>query len=927
MAKTAAGKKLVIVESPTKAKTIRKFLGKNYVVESCMGHIRDLPQSARDIPKEIKKQPWAALGVNVDEDFEPVYLIPKNKTKVVSELKALAKDASEIYLATDEDREGESISWHLLEVLKPKVPVKRMVFHEITQAAITQSLEDTRKIDDNLVRAQEARRILDRLVGYTISPLLWKKVAFGLSAGRVQSVAVRLICEREFDRIKFKKSQYWGVSALCKKGTDFETRLISREGKKIATGKDFDPFTGELFKEKRAEILHLDETLSSQIASEIKNAPWTVTEVEEKPVNRKPAPPFITSTLQQEASRKLGMSAREAMRTAQSLYEQGFITYMRTDSTFLSTQAIQAARKSIQGLYGKEYMPEEPRVYTGKKVKGAQEAHEAIRPAGTDFILPEKSGLSGDQLKLYDLIWKRTVASQMADSRQKQVSVRLGVGKNIFAANGNSIEFAGFLRAYVEGQDDPEAALEEREVILPLLKKNDKVDFKSSEATSHETKPPARYTEASLIQTLEKEGIGRPSTYAPTIGTIIDRGYVQRQSSSALAPTFTAMIVNKLLSEYLSQYVDLGFTSEMEKSLDDIASGDLDYLSYLKSIYHGKSGLKSQVAAQEKKIDPETARAIELQDLKGLSFRVGRYGAYVCRKEKNEDVCASLPESQAPADITLELAHKLIDQKVNGADALGKDPNTGKPIYVLTGRYGPYVQLGDSTKEGEKPKRVSVPATMKMEEVTLKQALDLISLPRLLGQHPETAKDIKAGLGRFGPYIVHDGDFRSIPKTESLFEIELKRALELLAQPKKGRGKQTPLKELGEHPKDKEKILLFNGKYGPYIKWGKTNASLPQDADPEKFSLEAALALLKSKEGGAEGDEKPAKSAKSPRASKKVEASPKIVAAKKAASAGKGAKKDPVKALEPTKKAGKPPGKNPQKDEKTQKSRAFRKSH
>ncbi|MCM2283047.1 MAG: type I DNA topoisomerase, partial [Bdellovibrionaceae bacterium] len=667
----ATGKKLVVVESPTKAKTIRKFLGKDYIVESCMGHVRDLPQSAKDIPEKLKKEPWATLGVDVDHGFEPIYCVPKTKTKVVKLLKDKLADADELILATDEDREGESISWHLIEVLKPKVPTKRMVFNEITKEAIQSALNEFREIDTNLVRAQEARRILDRLVGYTLSPLLWKKIAYGLSAGRVQSVAVRLIAEREHERIRFHKAAYWGLEADCEKSdVSFLSRVLSVDGKRVATGKDFDADTGRLFADRAKELLHLDAAKAEDVRSRVQGQEWKVTEVEEKPVSRKPAAPFITSTLQQEANRKLGLGAREAMQVAQSLYEQGFITYMRTDSTFLSQQALTAARTRIQKMYGKDYLPDEPRLYEGKKVKGAQEAHEAIRPAGTEMVPPDETGLSGVQLKMYELIWKRTVASQMVNSRQKQVSVRLTAGPAVFAASGMTIEFPGFLRAYVEGSDDEAAALEEKEVRLPDLKVGDKVNVRHVTTTEHETKPPARFTEASLVQMMEKEGIGRPSTYASIISTIIDRGYVKK-AGNALVPTFTAMIVAKLLGQHLPKYVDIGFTSSMERSLDDIAQGDLDWQKYLKTVYFGDEGLKKQVETQEKKIEPEEARSIRLMGLEHLDFRVGRYGAYVCRNGKDgQEACASLPESQAPADVTFEIANKLIDQKINGSDAL-----------------------------------------------------------------------------------------------------------------------------------------------------------------------------------------------------------------------------------------------------------------
>lgn len=846
-----SGVKLVIVESPTKAKTIRKFLGKDYIVESCMGHIRDLPQSAKDIPEKVKKEKWAQLGVNVEKNFEPLYCIPKDKDKVVKNLKSRLAEADELYLATDEDREGESISWHLFEVLKPKVPTKRMVFHEITKDAIQKALKETREIDLNLVRAQEARRVLDRLVGYTISPLLWKKVAYGLSAGRVQSVAVRLIVEKELQRIKFKKSTYWGLTAtLEKENIPFESRLLEIKGKRVATGKDFDGTTGDLLAGKNVELL--DEGAAKKLVSQLETATWTVVDVEEKPTTRRPAPPFITSTLQQEANRKMGLSSRETMQVAQKLYEQGFITYMRTDSSFLSQEAIQAARSSISTKYGKDYLPAQPNNYAAKKVKGAQEAHEAIRPAGTSFLDPDETGLTGTQYKLYDLIWKRTIASQMVDARQKQVSAKIAAGETLFAASGMTIEFPGFLRAYVEGSDDPDAELAEREVRLPALKAQERLKNQKTEASGHETKPPARFTEATLVQTMEKEGIGRPSTYASIIGTVIDRGYV-RKVGNALVPTFTAMVVSKLLSKHLPEFVDLGFTSQMEKSLDTIAEGDLDWESYLASIYSGPKGLRAKVDTQEEKIDPEDARTVQIDGMEKYQFHVGRYGAYLTSTRDGEKVSASVPDSESPADITPEVAEKLIDQKINGADALGKDPETGEPIYVLSGRYGPYVQRGDISDENDKPKRASLPAGVDPASVTLPMAIELLGMPKTLGVHPVTQKEIKAGLGRFGPFVVHDGDYRSIPKTESVFTIDLEKALALLSQPKKGRGGRStiPLKDLGVLPGTEDAVQVFDGPYGPYIKSGKTNVSLPEGVTTETLTAAQAFELVMEKRGSA----------------------------------------------------------------------------
>lgn len=895
MAKASSGQKLVIVESPTKAKTIRKYLGKDFIVESCMGHIRDLPQSAKDIPEKFKKLPWSNLGVNVEKNFEPIYCIPKTKTRIVKDLKTKIKDVDELILATDEDREGESISWHLLEVLNPKVPVKRMVFHEITKEAIEDALENFREVDFDLVRAQEARRILDRLVGYTISPLLWKKVAYGLSAGRVQSVAVRLIAEREHERIRFKKADYWSISGNhLKDKIPFESRIHSYGGKRIALGnKDFDPETGQLQGDKKETMKHLKDGDADKIIKELNGKDWKVSDYEEKPISNKPYPPFITSTLQQAANSKLGLSSKETMQLAQKLYERGFITYMRTDSTNLSQQAINAARDCIKSLYGDKYLPDEPRVYTGKKSKGAQEAHEAIRPAGTEFVKPEDAKLSGAQLKLYDLIWKRTVASQMVNSQKKKVSVKFEVGDAIFSANGNTLVFPGFLKAYVEGSDDPDQALEDREVVLPPLKVGETIGCEKLTPNQHETKPPARFTEASLVKKMEEEGIGRPSTYATIISTIQDRGYV-RKVGNALVPTFTALVVTKLLRQHLPDYVDLKFTSEMERSLDTIAEGEMDHLKYLGSIYSGDTGLKGQVDKQEEEINGEESRAIQLEGLDGLSFRIGRYGAYVCRTEDDgNEVCASLPDSQFPGDITSEIANKLIDQKINGTDALGKDPETDMPVYVLTGRYGPYVQLGEVDAEmsdgskNTKPKRMALPAGVEPEDVDLPMALSLLELPKTLGEHPDSGKVVKKGLGRFGPYVVHDGDFRSIPKTDNIFDVDITRALELLAQPKRVRGRAAPIKTLGKYPDSEEEVNVYTGKYGPYIKFKNKNVSLPDDVDVDKFTLEEAVELIKAK--GADGTKK-----------KKT----KKKAAKKKTAKKKTAKKTAAKKKTVTRKAG-----------------------
>jgi len=846
-----ANKKLVIVESPTKAKTIRKFLDKNFIVESCMGHVRDLPQSAKDIPVKFKKEKWAQLGVNVSKKFTPIYVIPKNKVKVVKELKEKLAQASELYLATDEDREGESISWHLFEVLDPKVPVKRMVFNEITKTAIQKSLADTREIDLNLVRAQESRRILDRLVGYSISPLLWKKIAYGLSAGRVQSVAVRLLVEREFERMNFTRTSYWDVKSKLKSdNTEFDAKLIEWQGVKIVSSSDFNSKTGEIKRE--SQVLLLDQKQATFIANQVVDQKWKIAEVDEKPLSRRPMAPFITSTLQQEASRKLGMTARETMQVAQKLYEQGCITYMRTDSTYLSVEAISGARKKIEQKYGKEYLPASPRIFDAKKVKGAQEAHEAIRPAGSDFVDPEDSGLVGPQLKLYELIWKRTMASQMADSKQKQVYVKIQVGEARFSASGMTIEFPGFLRAYVEGSDDPSAELEQREVRLPVLVRDQLVSYVKSDPISHETKPPARFTEASLVQLLEREGIGRPSTYASIMGTIVDRGYIRREGTT-LIPTFTAFVVTELLRNYLAPFVDVGFTSEMESSLDQVAAGELDSERYLEKIYSDKKqGLMPLIEVQEKKIDPSQARGIRFSHLKNFEFRVGKYGAYVAmQRSDGTEVSATIPESQAPADVTENNILEWIENKQKGANSLGTDPETGLPLYVLGGRYGYYVQRGD-VEEGSKPKRVSLPAGLKPEEVTFEKALQLTSLPKVLGEHPEKGKPISVGLGRFGPFVACDGEFRSVPKGKDFLTLSFQEALDLMSQPKglgRGRGpKKIILKDLGLHPKDQKPVQIFSGPYGPYVNWGKVNASLPPETKIEEVSVKQALAWLSEKQ-------------------------------------------------------------------------------
>ena len=844
---------LVIVESPTKARTIRNYLPKDYVVEASMGHVRDLPQSASEIPAAVKGEKWAQLGVNVEADFEPIYVVPKDKKKIVTQLKEALKGVTELILATDEDREGESISWHLYQLLKPKVPTKRMVFHEITKEAIQKALKDCRNIDEQVVRAQETRRILDRLVGYTLSPLLWKKIAWGLSAGRVQSVAVRLLVIKERQRRAFHEGAYWDLKAsLEQEKSPFSAVLVTIGGTKVATGSDFDSTTGRITTGRNVILLNEEqaETLKTRLEGKI----WTVTDMEERPVTRKPAPPFTTSTLQQESNRKLRLSARDTMRVAQNLYEQGYITYMRTDSVHLSDQAITAARACVEQKYGKQYLSPQPRQYTTKS-KGAQEAHEAIRPAGSSFRTPQDTGLAGREFALYDLIWKRTVASQMADSRQTQVTVQIQVEDAGFRSSGKRIDFPGYLRAYVEGSDDPEAALEDQEVILPALKVGDHPQCKELDAVGHETQPPARYTEATLVKTLESEGIGRPSTYASIIGTIIDKDYAQLVNN-ALIPTFTAFAVTDLLEKHFPDIVDPSFTSKMEQTLDEISTGEAQWLPYLKKFYLGEQGLETLVREQETEIDASKARTVELENL-DAKVRIGKYGPYIEVTNGEEVITASIPKNLTPADLNPKQVEILLKQKIVGPDQVGRHPETGEPIYIKIGTYGPYVQLGDKTEENPKPKQASLLKGVTPETLTLDMAVGLLSLPRALGTHPETGGKIQASLGRFGPYVVHDQgkvgkDYRSLKSTDDVLTISLNRALELLAEPKKGRAaakskSKEALRELGLHPEDDSPINIYDGPYGPYIKHGKTNASIPEGESVENITLSTAIELLSAK--------------------------------------------------------------------------------
>lgn len=853
-------KSLVIVESPTKAKTIRKFLSKEFLVDSSYGHIRDLPANAKEVPAKLKKEKWANLGINTDNDFEPLYVISTDKKKVVKKLKDLLDDSDELILATDEDREGEGIAWHIMEVLKPKVPVKRMVFHEITKEAIVEALKNFRQINMDLVDAQETRRVIDRLAGYTISPLLWKKIAPGLSAGRVQSVAVELVVQRERERMRFRSGSYWDLRAtLSPEGqkVTFSADLQHLDGKRLATGKDFDESTGKLSKPK--SVLLLDETQAKALQQVLGESNWKVTDLETSTQERSPGPPFTTSTLQQEANRKLGMSAKDTMRTAQKLYEEGLITYMRTDSTSLSNQAIDAARASVESMYGSNYLHSTVRSYN-KKAKGAQEAHEAIRPAGSSFKTPQETGLSGREFKLYDMIWKRTVATQMASAKLEFTHATiqailpasahdtLPFKEATFKATGKKILFPGYFRAYVEGSDDPAAEIEDQEKALPDMNVSDVLDCKKIEALSHETKPPARFTEATLVKFLEKEGVGRPSTYATIIETIQSRDYV-RKEGNALVPTFTAFAVTELLEKHFPDLVDVQFTSEMEQQLDEIANGNEDRIKYLRKYYDGEAGLKSSVERQESQISPADARRIDLplEGLEDVEIFVGRYGPYAQLNQNGETMSASLPIDMSPGDITVEKLRELIRINEQGPESMGKDPKTGEHVFLLTGRFGPYVQLGEVTETNKKPPRASLLKGMKSEDVTLEMALKLLELPRDLGNHPETGKPIKAGVGRFGPYVVHDGTFKSLAKDDNVLTVGLGRAVELLAEAKGKAKKSAELKSLGKHPSLGDDINVMNGRYGPYLKVGKLNVGLPKGEDPESLTLEKALGFIEEK--------------------------------------------------------------------------------
>ena len=904
---SGTGTKLVIVESPAKAKTIGGYLGKGYTVEASIGHIRDLPRNAKDVPAAYKGQPWASLGVNIDADFEPIYVVSPDRKDQVSKLKQLVKEADEVYLATDEDREGEAIAWHLQQTLKPKVPVRRMVFHEITPAAIARAVAEPREIDAGLVDAQETRRILDRLYGYEVSPVLWKKVLPRLSAGRVQSVATRIVVERERQRMAFHTAEYWDIEATFapqhRKDDDtapatFTAQLVALGDERIATGRDFDPATGRA----SSEVLHLDEAGARGLAARLENAAFAVTRVEEKPYRRRPYPPFMTSTLQQEAGRKLRWSSSVTMRVAQRLYENGYITYMRTDSTNLSETALTAARAQARELYGDAYVPAEARRYS-RKVKNAQEAHEAIRPAGDSFRTPGQLAgqLSSDEFRLYELIWQRTLASQMADAVGTTVSVRIA-GDSVtgeraeFATSGRTITFPGFLRAYVEDTDD-DSGKDDAEKRLPQLARGDGLDARGLDPSGHSTNPPARYTEASLVKALEELGIGRPSTYASIMQTIQDRGYVWKKGS-ALVPSWVAFAVTGLLEGHFGRLVDYGFTASVENDLDSIAGGATSRVDWLRRFYFGSSeaernegdgarisaqgGLKHLIAERLEAIDARGVNSIRLFGPDSdVVVRVGRYGPYLQRGGAESEQRASIPEDLAPDELTPEKVEELLSAP-SGDIEVGTDPATGREITAKNGRYGPYVTDGERT--------ASLFKSMSLETLTLEQASKLLTLPRVVGIDPAAADgkgaEITAQNGRYGPYIKRGTDSRSLETEDQLFTVTLDEALAIFAQPKQ-RGRRAaaapPLKELGVDPVSGKPMVVKDGRFGPYVTDGETNASLRRDDSVEEITDERASELLADRR--ARG---PVKKKATKRAAKKAPA--KKTAAKKAA-----AKKVPAK--------------------------------
>ena len=859
---------LVIVESPAKAKTISGYLGDGYVVESSIGHIRDLPSRAAEVPKAYKSEPWARLGIDVENGFKPLYVVNSDKRQQVRKLKTLLADADELYLATDEDREGEAIAWHLMEVLNPRVPVKRMVFHEITRPAISAAVASPRELDRRLVDAQEARRMLDRLYGYEVSPVLWKKVMPQLSAGRVQSVAVRIVVERERERMSFVSASFWGLTATFspqqEQGPEFTATLASLDGSRIATARDFGP-DGRV---SRSGLTVLDEARAATLVAGLQDSDFAVRSRTSKPYRRRPAPPFITSTLQQEAARKLGMSSAAAMRAAQSLYEKGYITYMRTDSTSLSSAAVAAARSEVTGRYGPDLLPAMPRTYASK-VKNAQEAHEAIRPAGEAFTDPKTVArhVPQPEARLYELVWKRTLASQMTDCTGETVQLRVGArtaaGADAeFAASGTVITHMGFREVYTEGTDAGEASEAADERRLPPLDEGDPVSRRGMEASGHETQPPARYTEASLVRRLEQLGVGRPSTYSSIMGTITDRGYVWKKGS-ALVPSFTAFSVVNLLERHFPKLVDYAFTAEMEDDLDRIAAGAEQQVPWLQRFYFGGSddpGLKEKVSSRLGDIDARSVNSIRLgvdDDGVDVEVRVGRYGPSVRRGDDS----ASVPDGTAPDELTVE---RVLELLAAGRDerALGTDPETGLSVVAKSGRYGPYVQLGLADEVPDKPKFASLFKTMELETVTLDQALMLLSLPRTVGADPADGVEITVQNGRYGPFVRKGSESRSLAGEDQLFTVTLDECLALLSQPK-SRGRSAapaaPLRELGEDPVTGRAVVVKDGRYGHYVTDGEVNASLRSGDTVEALTLDRACDLLAEKRAKGPAKKRPAR--------------------------------------------------------------------
>ncbi len=841
----------MIVESPAKARTIAGFLGSGYDVESSIGHIRDLPNNASEVPAKYKREPWGRLGVNVDDDFTPIYVVPADKKKHLSKLRALLKEADEVYLATDEDREGEAIAWHLLDELKPKVPVRRMVFHEITPDAIAAAVANPREIDSDLVEAQETRRILDRLYGYEVSPVLWKKVMSGLSAGRVQSVATRLVVDRERERMAFRIATYADLEATLDAGEGksprtFPARLTGLDGRRVAQGRDF-ASTGAL--KEGADVVHVDEDRATALAAALQDRALSVTAVESKPYRRSPYAPFRTTTLQQEASRKLGFGASRTMAVAQRLYENGFITYMRTDSITLSGTAISAARAQVSELFGGEYLPDAPRTYQSK-VKNAQEAHEAIRPAGAAFRAPGQTGLSGDEFRLYELIWMRTVASQMKDAQGRTVSVRINATATsgeecVFSASGRVITFHGFLKAYVEGADEGRER-DDRETRLPELAEGDRLTAETLAAAVHETRPPARYTEATLVRELEQREIGRPSTYASIIGTILARGYVYKKGT-ALVPAWVAFSTTRLLEEHFARLVDYNFTARVEDVLDDIAAGRRESVAELAEFYFGSGnveGLQKLVTGLGD-IDARELATFPVDD--GIVLRVGRYGPYL---ETSDGTRANVPTDLPPDELTPTKAKELLANPSGQEHELGVNPDTGRPVVAKNGRFGPYVTevLPDDAPKGSKPKTSSLFKSMSLDTLTLEQARELLRIPRVVGADPESGEEITAHNGRYGPYLKKGTDSRSLESEEQLLTITLEEALAIYAQPKqRGRRTAAALKELGEDPNSKRAVQVKSGRFGPYVSDGEYNATLRKGDDVDTITLDRAVELLAEK--------------------------------------------------------------------------------